>query len=370
MLPAGLKLLLAKVETQLLSYDTELVETPIVQHAEPFLNMAGEDLRRRIFLTQSISGETKCLRPEFTIPVCSQHILDHENTPKRYAYLGQVFRQRRDGPTEFFQAGIEDLGHEDLANADATAIANAIGLVSECAVNQNVQVTMGDQAIFAAVLDALGLPKGWQARLLNAFGDQSSLDEMLLKLAKPEEQVALDGELNDIIKSENKDHLAEHLTKLMKATGYSTNASRSPADIAHRVVEKRRLSQVSLSENELAILREFLSIKISLDSAVAKLEAFASHSGLAIEPSLKSFSERISQLVAMDIDISTIGYGAAFGRPLDYYTGLVFEIIDTDTQEVLAGGGRYDRLMELLGAGKTIPAVGFSLWLDRFEVTK
>ncbi len=34
---------------------------------------------------------------------------------------------------------------------------------------------------------------------------------------------------------------------------------------------------------------------------------------------------------------------------------------------VLAGGGRFDRLLTLLGAKERIPAVGFSLWLDRIE---
>ncbi len=40
----------------------------------PFLDMAGEDLRRRIFLTESETGAALCLRPEFTIPVCLDHI--------------------------------------------------------------------------------------------------------------------------------------------------------------------------------------------------------------------------------------------------------------------------------------------------------
>jgi hypothetical protein len=83
---------------------------PVIQPADPFLDMAGEDLRRRIFLTESETGETLCLRPEFTIPVCLDHIANRAGTPRRYAYLGEVFRQRREGGAEFFQAGIEDLG--------------------------------------------------------------------------------------------------------------------------------------------------------------------------------------------------------------------------------------------------------------------
>jgi ATP phosphoribosyltransferase regulatory subunit HisZ len=64
---------------------------------------------------------------------------------------------------------------------------------------------------------------------------------------------------------------------------------------------------------------------------------------------------------------SAIRYDAAFGRPLDYYTGLVFEISTPGATQPLIGGGRYDRLLTLLGADKPIPGVGFSVWLDRIE---
>ena len=70
------------------------------------------------------------------------------------------------------------------------------------------------------------------------------------------------------------------------------------------------------------------------------------------------------------VDLGSVTYGAAFGRPLDYYTGLVFEITQEGQTAVLAGGGRFDRLMTLLGAKDTIPAVGFSLWLDRIEAAR
>ncbi len=66
----------------------------------------------------------------------------------------------------------------------------------------------------------------------------------------------------------------------------------------------------------------------------------------------------------------TITYDAAFGRPLDYYTGLVFEISANDAARPLAGGGRYDRLLTLLGAKTPIPGVGFSVWLDRIEALR
>lgn len=54
-------------------------------------------------------------------------------------------------------------------------------------------------------------------------------------------------------------------------------------------------------------------------------------------------------------------------RGLDYYTNTVFEIADKNDklrQNVLAGGGRYNGLIELLGGPKT-PAVGYSIGIER-----
>src|SRR5690606_25436097 len=134
------------------------VEVPVLQPANPFLDMAGEDLRRRIFLTESETGETLCLRPEFTIPVCLDHIAAKAGTPRRYGYLGEVFRQRRDGANEFFQAGIEDLGETDMAAADARSVADAHALLARVLPSRPLFVTLGDQSLFEAVLAALGLP--------------------------------------------------------------------------------------------------------------------------------------------------------------------------------------------------------------------
>ena len=163
----------------------DTVDVPVIQPADPFLDMAGEDLRRRIFLTESETGETLCLRPEFTIPVCLDHISSQAETPRRYAYLGEVFRQRREGGNEFFQAGIEDLGDRDTAAADARSIADAHALLTLALPGHAQKITLGDQTIFEAVLAALGLPRGWRMRLARAFGSADMLAAALADLASP-----------------------------------------------------------------------------------------------------------------------------------------------------------------------------------------
>ena len=53
-------------------------------------------------------------------------------------------------------------------------------------------------------------------------------------------------------------------------------------------------------------------------------------------------------------------------RNIGYYTGAVFEIYDPAVGVPIGGGGRYD---DLLGRfGRSLPAVGFALGVDRLHV--
>lgn len=346
------------------------VDTPVIQPAEPFLDMAGEDLRRRIFLTESETGESLCLRPEFTIPVCLSHIETATGTPKRYSYLGEVFRQRRDGSNEFYQAGIEDLGETATASADARAINDAVGILTTLLPGRPLSVMVGDQAVFEAVVKTLGLPSGWQKRLIQAFGDSNHLDQLLLKLASPQLASGLDAAAQAFIDAGDDAGLIAHLDQTMQDTGYSTNASRSPREIAARLKEKLALSETRLDEKALSVLRNFLALEMPLSEAAKALAGFAEAAGLNLGTALTQFEERVAAMAQLGLDLSRITYRAAFGRPLDYYTGLVFEVSQLGQAAVLVGGGRFDRLLTLLGAKDTIPAVGFSLWLDRIELAR
>lgn len=346
------------------------VDTPVIQPAEPFLDMAGEDLRRRIFLTQSETGENLCLRPEFTIPVCMRHIETATGTPKRYSYLGEVFRQRREGGSEFYQAGIEDLGTRDFAGADARAVADAVAILGKLLPERPLAVTIGDQAMFEAVVAALGLPAGWQKRLIRAFGEQTQLETLMLRLAKPEQVAGLGVKVEALLAKGDEQGLIAHIDGVMEATGYLTNASRSPKEIARRLKEKLALAGTSLDPGKLDVLREFLSLNVSLRYAPGVLADFAKSTSLPLQAAVDRFDARVAAFANAGVKLSDITWRAAFGRPLDYYTGLVFEVTLRNDHRVLAGGGRYDGMLTLLGAAETIPAVGFSLWLDRIEAVR
>lgn len=76
-------------------------------------------------------------------------------------------------------------------------------------------------------------------------------------------------------------------------------------------------------------------------------------------------ADSIAQLQRSSAIVEQTGLGGwsaqhnAVVRGLAYYTGLVFEVI-ADGERAVAGGGRYDRLIELMG-GPPTPAVGFAM---------
>ena len=179
----------------------------------------------------------------------------------------------------------------------------------------------------------------------------------------------LGDEVEALLASGDEAALIAHIDETMQETGYSTNASRSPTEIARRLKEKLALAKRrARSGQRFDVLREFLS----LEHAARRCAGGTVRASPSSRPDARwralAVSMRGWRRLAMPASISAlITYRAAFGRPLDYYTGLVFEIAIEGSSAVLAGGGRFDRLMTLLGARTRIPAVGFSLWLDRIE---
>lgn len=353
----------ASIEAILEARGAQRLDVPVVQPADAFLDTAGEELRRRIFLTSDDKGAALCLRPEFTIPVCLSHIKSGE-AKGRYGYVGTVFRQRRAGGSEFLQAGIEDIGNENRTAADSRAIADAVYCVSKLGAAKNCQMLIGDQAVFDAVLAALGLPKGWRLQLAHAFGDKASLDNALDALSQPPQMPDLPDALLSAASAGDVAKLETLVSEQLAEASLLNSGGRGPAEITARLMAKVQAANDRPDPSKLDVLRAFLNLTVPLDEATSALEMFESAHSLNLAAALSDFAKRNASIAAEGLDLSSMVYDASFGRPLDYYTGLVFEMRSKDAL-VLAGGGRYDRLLPLLGSKTPMPGVGFSLWLDR-----
>ena len=85
----------------------QVVETPILQPAEVLLDLYGEDIRARAYVTSDALRGEQMLRPDFTVPVVQMHMTQGAE-PARYTYSGEVFRRQEldeDRANEYLQVG-------------------------------------------------------------------------------------------------------------------------------------------------------------------------------------------------------------------------------------------------------------------------
>ncbi|HWP16338.1 MAG TPA: ATP phosphoribosyltransferase regulatory subunit, partial [Xanthobacteraceae bacterium] len=118
-----------------------------------------------------------------------------------------------------------------------------------------------------------------------------------------------------------------------------------------------------------ALIEQFLAINGDPDEAADALRTLAAESKVDLSTALDLFESRTGFLAAQGVEVSRIKFSTAFGRGLDYYTGFVFELHDKEMRagRQLVAGGRYDELLSRLGAPAPIPAVGFSVWIERLN---
>lgn len=331
------------------------IETPILHPAEPFLNAAGEAFRKSLFVTSRADGEALCLRPDFTIPVC----LAHKGGPARYHYSGTVFRQSlRPGDSshqEREQVGVEAFGEADWVKADTDMVRLALAAVRALSDVEPV-VLIGDPAFFDALVQPVGLPKIWRERLTRAFGNADLINTMLQRMVTPPNP----GET--AFADADAEKLAHEVAAMMASHAISPTAGRTPEEIVRRFIKKRD-DQITVSNQVAEICQLFLALECAGSRAGATMARFGTQHGIDFSPAIERYDARLAGLQDEEAELV---FAASFGRSLEYYTGFVFEIHDARNRAAgpVAGGGRYDGLSELLG-GASLPAVGFSIWLDR-----
>src|SRR5829696_2516074 len=340
------------------------VEPSILQSADVFLELSGEDMRRRMFVTQDAAGQELCLRPEYTIPVCREHLAAARPSPAAYSYAGPVFRLRVGEAGEFLQAGLESIGRPDAAAADAEILALALEGLAVVG-RTEVAVRLGDIGLLDAVVEALGVGAAAKRRILRGVVSGRGLDG----IAEPAQNngtaehagllAAIEGQAPQAAKAFVEDVIA--------IAGISRVGGRTAGEIAERFLARAANPSGALPDETREVLRRYLAIAGDPDSVARAIRTLGRDAGLDIAAALDAFEERTGFMAALDLDVATFAFAADFARNLDYYTGFIFEIRDARHPDgnLMVGGGRYDRLLQHLGATDAIPAVGCSFWPER-----
>ncbi len=354
------------------------IELPILYSADLFVDLIGEDIRRRLYVAPGANGDMMALRPDFTIPSCLHHLSSGKaDRVASYSYVGPVFRQRSDGqPGEFHQVGIEQIDPQGGTAFDAKSVAQAVDAVISLS-GRVPRVTLGDRALFSALLASLDAPAVWRRRLEGAFGDRVVLDRLLDRLASGgSESHGASAGLAKVLDGKASEDVREAVEEMLAIAGLSAVGGRSVGDIAERYMEKAELAAMAgWDSDKLAIIRQYLSIEGSAEAMLDQLQAFDAEHGNVLGEALAVWADRSRAIKAVLPDETALFFKADFGRRLDYYSGFNFELHFEGEAKPVAGGGRYDRLLGLLAPKsgnqdqdiEAVPAIGFAIWLDRLN---
>lgn len=351
----------------------EPVNTPVLQPAEIFLDRSGEDIRRRTYLFQDPGGQELCLRPELTIPVC-RHYVEREPGGQAVARLcasGTVYRYQPQGSaklSEFNQCSMEILGPVEDVAGDVEMTRLGIAAVEAAGVT-DYELELGDLQLFGDLVDALAIPDAWKGRLKRQFWRPAFFDNLLSDLAGSDTQaLAQQDGLLSIIAGLKEDQATALLQDVLKLSGINAVGGRGIDEIASRLLEKAADHTTErMPEAATALLANYIRVSCKASSALARIHDLAKESGVSIDAGLKRLEKRLSELAKIGIDLDKATFSTGFGRKIEYYTGHVFElrVPSLGADAVIAGGGRYDGLLQTLGASAPVKAVGCAIVLER-----
>ncbi len=322
----------------------QVVKADVLQSAETLLDLYGEDIRARAYLTSDPLRGEMVLRPDFTVPVVQMHMESHAE-PARYTYAGKVFRKQEEDETranEYVQVGYEVFDGSDPAAADAEVFA----AMAEGLNGLAVRASSGDIGILMAAVSGLRTTEARKAALLR-------------HIWRPVRFRAL-------MKRFGSDAVPPARAALLAADDPFAKAGpdigrRSRAEVAARLAALRDdATAPPIAKDEIALIDAILSLRETAANVLSQLRDIAVDMP-AIGPAVARLEARLEALEDRGVDVAALDFEGSYGRTsLEYYDGFVFGFYAIDRPDLppVATGGRYDALTARLGQGRAVPAVG------------
>lgn len=325
------------------------VDTDVLQPAETLLDLYGEDIRARAYVTADPLRGEMMLRPDFTVPVVQSHMTGGAE-PARYCYMGEVFRKQDHlGPraSEYLQVGFE-VFDRDAPKADAEVFC----LFADLLADLEVKPETGDIGILMAAVRGLATTDRRKAALLRHIWRPQRFRALLDRFAG---RAAVDPARRAMLA-----HLASAPVADLIVGAGAVIGLRGEAEIATRAAALiEDAAAPPLAAPEAALLYDLLTLEAPASAALGHLRGITALLP-AIAPAVDRFATRLDALSARGVDVDALPFSASHGRTtLEYYDGFVFTFHAADPGlPPVASGGRYDALTAVLGAGRSIPAVG------------
>jgi len=282
-------------------YGYEEVETPIFEQLKLFEKKSGESVVKQLYAFKDKSGRDLALRPELTAPVVRLYINQLRSAPKPVKLCYFGNCFRYEEPQAQRWRQFLQSGAEIIGSARPEADAEVITLSYE-------------------IMRELGL-SDYELRI----GHTRLLREVLA-------HTGMKGDVQDPI---------------MRAI-----------DSREETRLRAELDRAHLKAGDEKVLRSLITLRGGM-KVLKQAEKLVADLPKA-KTALKNLHEILEHTRSFGVEKFTVDLGIA--RGLEYYTDLVFELYVDGVQ--VAGGGRYDELIELLG-GDPCPAVGVGFGVNR-----
>lgn len=288
------------------AFDFQEYDVPIVEPLDLYLEKSGEEIAGQLFHFEDKGGRKVALRPELT-PTLARLVAARANSlpkPIKWFNIGEHFRYERPQKgrgRSFYQFNADLLG-ETGVDADAELIALLATIFETFGLKtSDVVIRLSDRISWVLLLDQLGVSENSRAATLDAI-DKS-------ERRKPEQTIKS-------LEQANPGKGEELFIEIQKIKGLN-----------------------------------------SLEAVVNRLN----ECGIQGTERAKSWEELIGRLNALGCE-DMIKVDLSIVRGLAYYTGFVYEAFEASGQgRALAGGGRYDHLIEKLSGNCNMPAAGFAI---------
>ena len=338
----------ARLRAQFEAAGAVVVETTILQPAELLLDLYGENIRGRAYVTSDALRGEQMLRPDFTVPVVQMHMA-HGAEPARYTYSGEVFRRQEHDPEracEYVQVGYELFDRDNPAAADAEVFA----LFSRMLSGKGLRAATGDIGLLIAAVQGLPTSDTRKAALMRHLWRPARFRALLERYAG--RAPLPKGRADLLARLAAGDRVASTAPQIGLRTRDEIDARLT------RLAEDAATPPISAA---LVDGLEFLTrVADKAPGALAQMRSLTIQMPW-LAPSLDLFEQRLAVLAAHGVDVAGLDFEASYGRTtLEYYDGFVFGFYAEARPDLppVASGGRYDALTSVLGQGRSIPAVG------------
>uniref|UniRef100_A0A8C7D2C6 histidine--tRNA ligase n=1 Tax=Oncorhynchus kisutch TaxID=8019 RepID=A0A8C7D2C6_ONCKI len=313
-------------------HGAENIDTPVFELKETLTGKYGED-SKLIYDLKDQGGELLSLRYDLTVPFARYLAMNKVTNIKRY-HIAKVYR--RDNPAmtrgryrEFYQCDFDIAGQYDPMIPDAECLKIVHEILSELELG-DFRIKVNDRRILDGMFAVCGVPDD-KFRTICSTVDK--LDKMSWEDVRSE-MVKEKG-----LSEEAADQIGQYVSL------------QGGMDLAERLLQDAKMSQSKQACAGLTDMKQLFSY----------LQLF-----------------QVTDKVVFDLSLA---------RGLDYYTGVIYEAILTQTGPVpvaaaqngagekaeegvsvgsVAGGGRYDGLVGMFDPkGRKVPCVGVSIGIER-----